>query len=78
VRFHWDEERQRAFDDLKQALCEAPVLQPPDLGKDFILVTDASDVAGSAFLHQRVEGELAPISYYSRLLSPAERKFSTF
>jgi hypothetical protein len=25
--FHWREEHQEIFDDLKQALCEAPVLQ---------------------------------------------------
>jgi hypothetical protein len=78
VPFHWDEECQRAFEDLKQALCEAPVLQPPDFDKDLILVTDASDVAVSAVLHQRVHGELAPILFYSRLLSPAEKRYSTY
>jgi hypothetical protein len=63
VPFHWEDERQDAFDALKQALCEAPVLQPPDFSKDFVLVTDVSDLAVSAILHQRVHGELAPISY---------------
>jgi len=78
VHFHWDEERQREFDDLKGALCEAPVLQLPDFGEEFVLVTNASDKAVSAVLHQRVRGELAPISYYSRLLSPAERRYCTY
>ena len=76
--FRWDDECQSAFDTLKQALCEAPVLQLPDFAKDFVLVTDASDVAVSAVLHRRVDGQLAPISYYSRLLSPAERRYSTY
>jgi len=54
------------------------VLQIPDFRKDFVLVTDASDVAVSAILHQRVNGSLAPISYYSRLLTAPERKYSTY
>jgi hypothetical protein len=35
-------------------------------------------VAVSAVLHQRVHGELAPISFYCRLLSPAEKKYITY
>ena len=78
VPFLWGEEHQKAFEDLKQAFCEAPVLQAPNFSRDFVLVTDASNLAISAVLHQRVGGELAPISYHSRLLSPAERRFSTY
>jgi hypothetical protein len=77
IAFVWEDD-QKAFDLLKQALCEAPVLQIPDFGKEFVLVTDASDVAVSAILHQRVNGSLAPISYYSRLLMAPERKYSTY
>jgi len=55
-----------------------PVLQNPDFSKDFVLVTDANDLAVSTVLHQRVDGELAPISYYSSLLNAAERKYSTY
>ena len=51
----------RSFDSLKRALCEAPVLQIPDFNRDFVLVTDASDLAVSAVLHQEVDGALAPL-----------------
>jgi len=54
------------------------VLQIPDFSKEFVLVTDASDLAVSAILHQRVGEGLDPISYYSRLLTVAERKYSTY
>jgi hypothetical protein len=74
----WTEEHQTAFESLKQVLCEAPVLQVPDFDKEFVLVTDASDYAISAMLNQRVGQDLAPISYYSRLLSAAERNYSTY
>jgi len=30
VPFVWEEQHQEAFDALKRALCEAPVLQVPD------------------------------------------------
>jgi len=78
VPFVWCDEHQAAFEILKQALCEAPVLQIPDFDKEFVLVTDASDLAVSAILHQQVGEELAPISYYSRLLTAAERGYSTY
>jgi hypothetical protein len=42
------------------------------------LVTDASEKAISAVVNQRVNGELAPVAYYSRLLGPAERQYSTY
>jgi hypothetical protein len=54
------------------------VLQVPDFNIEFVLATDASDVAISAVLHQRIGGGLAPISYHSRTLSPAELKYSTY
>ena len=46
--------------------------------RDFILTTDASHIAISAVFNQRVNGELAPIVYYSRLLSLAETRYSTY
>jgi hypothetical protein len=78
IQFKWGEEHQVSFDLLKKALCEAPLLQVPDFEKDFILATDASDIAVSAVLNQRVNGELAPVAYYSRLLSLAEKRYSTY
>ena len=78
VPFEWTAEHQTAFEALKQALSEAPVLQIPDFDKEFVLVTDASNLAISAVLNQRVGGALAPISFYSRLLSPAERNYTIY
>ena len=56
---------------------EALVLQVPDFEKDFVLVTNASDIAVSAVLNQRVNGQLAPVTFYSKLLGSAERRYST-
>jgi len=76
-QFIWTTQHQDAFDDLK-ALSESPVLQIPDFSGEFVLVTDASDLGVSAVLNQQVGVDLAPIAYYSRLLSPAERNYSTY
>ena len=78
IQFDWGEEQQALFESLKTALCETPVLQVPDCEKDFVLVTDASDIAASAVLNQRVNGQLAPLTFYSKLLGPAERRYSTY
>ncbi len=41
--FRWGQEQQTAFDSLKQALVEAPIMAHPDPNKPYILYTDASD-----------------------------------
>jgi hypothetical protein len=44
VQCTWRSEHQSVFESLKQALCEAPVLQIPDFNKEFFLISDASDL----------------------------------
>jgi hypothetical protein len=78
VAFVLSEQHQEAFENLKRALCEVPLLQVPDFIREFVLATEASDVAVSAVLQQRVDGVFAPIGYYSRVLTSAERKYSTY
>jgi hypothetical protein len=77
VPFVWAEEHQGAFEKLKRVLCDAPVVQVPDITREFVLTTDASEVAVSAVL-QRIDGALAPITYHSRILTDAEIKYSTY
>jgi hypothetical protein len=43
-RWEWTKECQEAFEKVKHALTNAPVLAAPDLGKPFELVLDAFDV----------------------------------
>ena len=43
-----------------------------------MLATDASDVAVSVVLHQDVNRTLAPIAYYSRILTAPERRYNTY
>ena len=76
VDFNWGSAQQTAFDDLKNALMEYPVLRLPDVNKPFILDTDASTIGIGGILQQQDEETKKHyvISYYSRKLSDAERK----
>ena len=73
----WTNEAERAFQTLKQALCEEPVLVSPDFDKPFVLQTDASGTGIGAVLAQIIEGDEHPITYISRKLLKHERNYST-
>jgi hypothetical protein len=66
--WEWAEECQEAFEKVKHALTNAPVLAPPELGKPFEMVLDASGVGLGAVLLQ--DGR--SVAFESRKLSPAE------
>ena len=64
----WAEETEKAFQDLKTALCSGPVLVTPDFTKPMVVQTDASETGVGAVLSQLHEGEEHPIIYISRKL----------
>lgn len=74
-KFTWSEECQSAFEVLRDKLVKAPMLAHPDFTKPFILDTDASDMAMGAVLSQVQDGDERVISYASRCLTKAERKY---
>ena len=45
VNFGWNEEMQRAFEEIKIALYNPPVLAYPEFSKAFLVSTDASNKA---------------------------------
>ena len=80
--FSWTDECMQAFEMLKQKLemlkqklTEAPILAHPDFEKEFILDTDASDVAIAAVLSQKFDGKEHVIAYASKTLSKCERRY---
>ncbi|GJR82871.1 reverse transcriptase domain-containing protein [Tanacetum coccineum] len=60
--FDWGEEQEKAFQTLKDKLCNAPVLALPDGPKDFVVYCDASGLGLGCVLMQR--GKV--IAYASR------------
>lgn len=75
--FRFGDAQKAAFDTLKEKLISAPLLTQPDWSKPFIVRTDASNYALGGVLLQGEEKEEKPIEYASRLLTPAERNYSS-
>lgn len=73
----WTEKEEAAFRQLKQRMEEPPVLLAPNMSKEFVLRTDASDNALGAVLMQEEKGVLHPVFYASKKLNPCERNYST-
>ncbi|GFX69301.1 retrovirus-related Pol polyprotein from transposon opus [Trichonephila clavipes] len=74
-KFIWTGECDNAFNKLKDALTSAPILAYPEIGKQFILDTDASHESIGAVLSQEIDGQERVIAYFSKCLSKPERNY---
>lgn len=74
----WSQEAEKAFQKCKDSIVHAATLAYPRLGAEFSIMVDASDFAIGAVLQQKVEGQLQPLSFFSRKLTSAEVKYSTY
>jgi len=64
--FIWQEEALTAFNALKQAMIQPPVLSLPDLNQPFVVETDASGSGLGVVLMQAGH----PIAFISKALGP--------
>ena len=65
-----------AFDHLKAACLQAPILSFPDFTKPFSLETDASGRGLGAVLSQKqADGRYHPIAYASRVMNETEQRY---
>ncbi|GFW14943.1 retrovirus-related Pol polyprotein from transposon 17.6 [Trichonephila clavipes] len=65
----------KAFNKLKDALTSAPILAYLEIGKQFILDTDASHESIGAVLSQEIDGQERVIAYFSKCLSKPEENY---
>ncbi|KAG8198013.1 hypothetical protein JTE90_001853 [Oedothorax gibbosus] len=74
----WTKECEKAFDELKNCLCNYPVLYSPDYQKPFIVETDASDQGMGVVLSQLADNETEehPIIYLSKKFTSVEKRYS--
>ena len=65
-----------AFDRLKAACLQAPILAFPNFGKPFLLETDASSKGlGAVLLQKQSDGRYHPIAYTSRIMTETEQRY---
>ena len=74
----WTALHEDHFQRSKMALASATGLAHPSVTAETSINTDASDTAVGAVLQQRLNGVWTPISFFSRKLHAAEKKYSTF
>ena len=65
-----------AFDHLKAACLQAPILAFPDFNRPFLLETDASRKGLGAVLSQKqADGQYHPIAYASHVMNKTEQRY---
>jgi len=76
VKWQWEEEQQKAFDELKRIFTTKPVLVAPDLDKEFRIEADASNYATRGVLSMKGPNKLwRPVAFISKSLSDTKRNY---
>jgi len=74
--FNWEEIHTKAFNELKQALIEAPILSHFKDDLDIELITDASDIGCGAVLNQIQGKDRKVVCYISKIFSGHQKNWN--
>ncbi|CAB0010179.1 unnamed protein product, partial [Nesidiocoris tenuis] len=74
----WTPVMEEAFEQCKQLLHTDIVLAYPIPGAPLTVTADASDVAIGGAIHQLKNDRSYPLAFFSRKLSPTEKRYSTY
>lgn len=78
-KFEWDEEKNEAFEFLKDVLMTPPVLAFPDIASPLVVETDALAFSVGAVLEQKKEdGNINLVEYASRTMTATERRYTAY
>eukprot|EP00253_Pinus_taeda_P011737 PITA_11737 len=76
AKVKWSLETKQAFESIKTALTQTPILTSPQFDKDFIIFSFASEHTIAAVLLQKGDqGNEKPISFFSQVLRDAPLKY---
>ena len=77
VQWTWGPSQQSSFEDLKKMLSSSPVLALYDPSLETVVSADASSFGlGAVLLQKQPTGELKPVAYVSRSMSPTEQRYA--
>nr|XP_025638006.1 uncharacterized protein LOC112733303 [Arachis hypogaea] len=74
-KFHWTEEGEKAFSELKAILSAPPVLQRPETGKPLHLYLSVSNYSISSVLVIETGKIQRPVYFVSRVMQPTEQRY---
>ena len=75
--WHWSDEQQQTFDEVKKLLLSPNLLVHFDGDKSIVLACDASPYrVGAVFSHCVKDGTDRPIAFASRTLAPVEKCYT--
>nr|KYP45379.1 Transposon Ty3-I Gag-Pol polyprotein [Cajanus cajan] len=75
--FRWEEDHQKAFDEIKAYVAHPPVVAPPSKGKQLKLYISANDSTIAGMLAQDDDNGVERVIYYlSRMLVGAENRYT--
>ena len=73
----WGPEHTRAFEDIKQMICNAPILSWYDPKRPTRVTSDASMYGAGAVLEQQAaDGEWKPVQFMSASFTPTQQRYS--
>lgn len=77
--FGWTSECEKAFQERKKRVCEAPIPRHFDPNEQCFVETDSSDYVNAGVLSQpNSNGILHPVAYFSRRMLPAECNYEIY
>lgn len=75
IKFEWNVEREKAFNQVISALTTAPVLANPDYAQPFEIQADACKQSCGAVLVQYQDGNERVVAYMSQKFTPTQKKY---
>jgi hypothetical protein len=77
VAFRWNDNTNKSFEDIKDAISQAPVLINPDFSQDFIIVSFSSqDTIAGVLMKKDADGYEHPVDFMSKVLRDSKFNYS--
>jgi RNase H-like domain found in reverse transcriptase len=73
VKWKWEAEHQKGFDNMKAMIAKEALLAYPDFAEEFVIHTAASHTQLGAVISEQGK----PIAFYSRKLKPKQTQYTT-